>query len=367
MEADVLKRIKEMPLFLLTMLALVAGGVLLLALPAREFSELENRPLAAWDGSSLLQSGFDEKAEKYLSDQFPGRDALIMLDAAVSVTLGQRLQDGVLLGSGGYLLEEPVAEVTATARSAMDTVEEIAQTLQLPVNLLLVPTSAAALPHRLPPLYEAADQARVLDALYAMAEQVQPVDSGLLRAADPDTRYYRTDHHLTAEGAWTVYAALCAEWGLEPLHALRTELTGFRGSYYARIPDPRIGQETFSAELPAGLTLTVDGAEQPFLREEALSRRNKYGALIGETYAHAVITGGAGEEALLVVSDSYANAIVPLLAQHFRRVDVIDPRYYAGVVSALAQEAGSTRVLALYGLNTFSTNRGLALLSIGGE
>ena len=99
----------------------------------------------------------------------------------------------------------------------------------------------------------------------------------------------------------------------------------------------------------------------------ALAGRNKYAALIGETYAHACITGGAGEERLLVLSDSYANAIVPLLAQHFARVDVIDPRYYAGVLADTAQEVGSTRVLALFGLNTFSNNRGLALLTIGEE
>ena len=267
--------------------------------------------------------------------------------------------------SGGFLLETPVTQVTGTALTALDTVEEIATTLGVPTHLLLIPTSAEALPHRLPALYEAGSQSEVIASIYEEVQAVQPMDSGLLAAADPDARYYRTDHHLTAEGAWTVYTALCSAWGLEPMPAPRTAVEGFRGSYYARIPDPRIAAEVFTADIPEGLTLTVDGGERPFITETA--GRNKYAALIGETYAHACITGGRGQEALLVISDSYANAIVPLLAQHFSRVDMIDPRYYAAVLADTAREASSDRVLALFGLNTFSTNRGLALLTIGEE
>jgi len=362
-----LKKCRSMPLFLTAMLMLVLGGALLLTLPRGTFSELENRMLTPLSDVRPLSDDFDEAFERWASDHFPGRDALISLDAALSVSMGEALQDGVLAGRGGCLLETPVTEVTRTALSAMDTLEEAAQTLGLPTYLALIPTSAEVLPDHLPALYEAGSQKTVLDALAAVAGSVIPVDSGLLLAGSAEKLYYRTDHHLTADGAWTVYAALCQAWGLQPQPASRTTVEGFRGSYYARIPDPRIAAEAFTVDIPEGLTLTVDGAERSFLSEAALDGRNKYAALIGETYAHACITGGAGEERLLVLSDSYANAIVPLLAQHFARVDVIDPRYYAGVLADTAQEVGSTRVLALFGLNTFSNNRGLALLTIGEE
>lgn len=361
-----MKRIKEMPLFLLAMLLMVAGGVLLLALPAREFSELENRPLAVWEGS-LTESGFDEKVETYLSDHFPGRDALVQLHAALSVLRGDAEQDGVLYGADGRLIEAPVREVTSTARMAVDTLTEVRETLSLPTALLLIPTSADAAEAALPALYENADQQAVIDALHGLDSDLTAISSGLAEEGTPDM-YYRTDHHLTAEGAWLVYTRLCDAWGFMPQSAPRTSVEGFLGSYYARIPSPLIAPETFTADLPEGITLTLDGERQPsLLNAQALESRSKYGALLSETYAHAVLEGGTGDEALLVLSDSYANAIVPLLAQHFRRVDVIDPRYFAGVLSDVAQEAGSTRVLALYGLNTFSTNRGLALLNIGGE
>lgn len=361
-----MKRIKEMPLFLLAMLLMVAGGVLLLTLPAREFSELENRPLAVWEGT-LTESGFDEKVETYLSDHFPGRDALVQLHAALSVLRGDAEQDGVLYGAGGRLIESPVREVTATARMAVDTLTEVRETLALPTALLLIPTSAETAEAALPALYENADQQAVIDALHALDGELQAISSGLSEEGTADM-YYRTDHHLTAEGAWLVYTRLCEAWGFTPVEAPRTSVEGFRGSYYARIPSPLVASEAFTVALPEHITLTLDGERQTsLLNEAALTGRNKYGALLSETYAHAVLEGGTGEEALLVLSDSYGNAIVPLLAQHFRRVDVIDPRYFAGVLADVAQEAGSTRVLALYGLNIFSTNRGLALLSIGGE
>jgi len=354
-----------MPLFLTAMLMMVLGGLLLLSLPKATFSALENRTLTALSDIRLQSDDFDESFERWASDHFPGRNAFDELDAALDASLGQRLQDGVLLGQGGFLMEAPVAQVTGTALTALDTVEEIARTLHLPTQLMLIPTSAEALPHRLPALYHPGSQAQVIDALYAAAQAAQPIDSGLTAAPQPETLYYRTDHHLTAEGAWRVYTALCQAWGFTPSPAPRTAVEGFRGSYYARIPDPRIPAEQFTVDLPEGLALTVDGKARPLLLET--EGRNKYAALIGETYAHACITGGSGEVALLVISDSYANAIAPLLAQHFSRVDVIDPRYYAGVLADTARQADSTRVLALFGLNTFSTNRGLALLTIGEE
>ncbi len=355
--------LRQSPLYCAVLLVLMLGGALLLLLPKAGFSDLENRPLAAWTGHSPLSEGFDSAVETYLSDHFPGRSAFVQAHAASSALLGRTRQDGVLISRSGALIEEPVTAVTPTARAAADTLREVCETLRLPMTAVLIPTSAAVAADDLPFLYEAGDQQPVIGALYAAMPGIETLPAGLTAS----TQYYRTDHHLTAEGAYTVYTQLCSAWGLTPGDAPRTRIPGFRGSYYARIPSPFIAPEDFTADLPEGISLTLDGRAAPLLDESRLASRSKYSALLGETYGHAVLTGGTGPDRLLVISDSYANAIVPLLAQHFDRVDVIDPRYYAGVLTQTAQEADSTRILALFGLNIFSTNRGLTLLTVSEE
>ncbi len=355
--------LRRAPLLCIALALMMALGALTVLLPKSAFSELENRPLASLAGKTPLSPGFDQAVETWVSDHFPFRSGWVKAHAAITTLLGRTRQSGVLLGRGGALMEEPVREVTATARMAASTLNEAAEALQLPMSLALIPTSAQANASALPALYENSDQLAVIRQIQLLMPDVQHVTPPL----HLPEHYYRTDHHLTAEGAWQVYLALCDAWGLTPIPAERTEIGGMRGSYYARIPSTLIEAEPFTAVLPAGLTLTVDGAEAPFLNPGKLSGRSKYAALIGETYAHAVITGGTGDERLLILSDSYINAIAPLLSQHFARVDIIDPRYYADVLVHTAQEAASTRVLALMGLNTFSANRGLAYLTIKEE
>ena len=40
---------------------------------------------------------------------------------------------------------------------------------------------------------------------------------------------------------------------------------------------------------------------------------------------------GSGKGKLLVIKDSYANCLVPYLAQHYAQIGVIDPRGYGPV------------------------------------
>ena len=360
---------KRIPLFVCTLALLLLMALAFLLTPYQSFSSLENRLLARMPGASALLDGqLDEQLEAYCCDHFPLHDALISLRTTLLAATGERSINGVLIGSDGWLFEQPVGSVTANARYALDTLEELCSATGLPVTLLLIESSAQAVPDKLPPLAIAANQADVIDSLYAEADRVQTLTSSLSTQPRGEALYYRTDHHLTADGAQIVYEQLCAAWELTPIPAQRLELSGFLGSYYARAPLLSLKPETMTASLPEGLSVVIDGeARDSLIDEAALSRRNKYACLIGETYGHVQLTGGAEQGSLLILCDSYANAIAPLLAQHFQRTDLVDPRYYAGDVAALCREAGTQQVLVLMGLNTFSTNRGLITLDIGGN
>ena len=62
-----------------------------------------------------------------------------------------------------------------------------------------------------------------------------------------------------------------------------------------------------------------------------------------------------------MLQDSYAHCMSPFLAQHYEKIVVADLRYFLTPVEELLTEYAVTDVLALYNIETFSTEA-----SIGG-
>ena len=53
---------------------------------------------------------------------------------------------------------------------------------------------------------------------------------------------------------------------------------------------------------------------------------DKYAVLLGGNYAHASVYSDAEKPSLLIIKDSFANAVIPFLSLHFN-IDLVDPRY----------------------------------------
>ena len=62
---------------------------------------------------------------------------------------------------------------------------------------------------------------------------------------------------------------------------------------------------------------------------------------------------------LLLIKDSYANALIPFLALHFD-ITVVDPRYTNACWSDFADGGGYDRILIFCGIDTISTGNDLA-------
>ncbi len=349
-----MKTILKAPLTALMLAVMVIAAALILALPKDDFSDMENRVLATVDWRA---DDIDQQLERWLADHFPLHDDLVRVQASLSAALGVRQQKNVLIGSGGWLLEEPQGDVTAAAAANARALGELQKNAGVPFTLMLIPSSAQYV-NRLPALYQNADQTAVIRRI----GEISGLEA-LEAAVGGEEDYYRTDHHLTARGTRACYERLCAAWGLTPWEAEPYTAEGFLGSYWSKAPLFQVAAEAFTADLPAGVGLSVDGeTRDSLLQAERLAGRNKYAALIDGTYGHAVLTNPRGEGALVILCDSYANALAPMLARHYARIDLVDPRYFSGSLSDLIAESGAERALVYFGLNTFSTSRALVLL-----
>ena len=91
--------------FFVIIFGLTAGS---LGSEKKEYSETEKRelqqmPKVRW--RSVRKGKFQKKYEKYLADQFPGRDSWVRLQTDVSRVVGKTESNGVYFGKDGYLLE----------------------------------------------------------------------------------------------------------------------------------------------------------------------------------------------------------------------------------------------------------------------
>ncbi len=173
--------------------------------------------------------------------------------------------------------------------------------------------------------------------------------------------YYRTDHHWTGLGAYYAYQAFCDSAGLEavPLEAMEHyEIEGnLLGSLYRvsqneklkNNPDttegwrPRVDYKATAWD-DSAMTVTY----QVRLNDERSKGANSYLNFSGGDRALLKIeTSHQTGRRILVIKDSFGNALVPYLINHYDQVLVIDPRYYVKSLVSLVQENEITDLLVL--------------------
>lgn len=353
---------KRAPLFFLMLSLLFLLGLLTLLLPKHTISVMENRPLSSpptLSIGSVVQGSYMQEVEKYLEDQFFLRDDFVLLQDTWNKALLRTENREILLGS--RLMAATQGLDTAIALQNAQAIGGIARNCDQDATVVIVPLSSAVTPQRLPVFYQPLDQKALLENMYDQTE-LRMADS--LSALVPlgEDAYYRTDHHWTAQGARAVYQALCDLWGINAIDAdRRVTIDNFFGSYYARVPQLFMKGDVFSFDWVDGVQLIIDGKTMDgLLDEEQLKNRDRYAAVLYGNHAITTLTG-PGKGVLLMVKDSYANAMLPQLAKHFSKVVAVDLRYTFESVEKLYADTGADQLLFVYGLSTLLTDRNLLL------
>ena len=170
-----------------------------------------------------------------------------------------------------------------------------------------------------------------------------------LKAHNNEYIFFHTDHHWTALGAYYAYCQFCTEKGITP-HNLSDFQTmtfpNFLGTFYSRSnqsPELKSNPDTVTAYIPNGtnkmIMYTSYGAKNGGYAKydwrivndvSSYPKSELYGTFAGGdqpyNYAHnETITDGSS---VLVVKDSYGNAFIPFLVDHYEHIYWIDYRYF---------------------------------------
>lgn len=342
---------------------------------ATEKRELQTRPKAK--KKTIKNGKFQKKYETYLSDQFPGRDEWVALQTNMSRLFGKKESNGVYFGKDDYLLEHYDASDfdEEQMQTNINVLEEFVNRVseRADVKVMMVPTKTWVMQEKLPLFAPTYDEQIFYDALNARLSDVDakaliPVDQVLFAHRDEEL-YYRTDHHWTTRGAWYGYSAYVEAVGgdlerVQKKQDLELVSSDFFGTTYAKVHQASKADEIYVYEPENPLEVIYNMGEkttQSLYETEFLDTEDQYRVFTGGNQAVLEITGGIQNgKSLLLIKDSFANCMLPFLAEEFEKVIVVDLRQLNVGCDALVDMFAPTDVLVLYNSAQFVKDRDFA-------
>ena len=145
--------------------------------------------------------------------------------------------------------------------------------------------------------------------------------------------FFKSDHHWTHRGAYYAYQQFALSAGLTPRAVEDFEVkilnSKFIGSMAGFTKDARVKKfyDTVEAYLPSkACTMTYGGKTVNYCINTG---KTGYTAFIDGDISYGEITVPENPQDMVavVLKDSYGNAFVPYLTEHYGKIYVIDPRY----------------------------------------
>lgn len=351
--------------------------VLYLFLPKQTFSQQEKRYLAmiptfSWE--SLRSGEFSEKVETYMADHVPGRNFLVGINAYYNLLTGRQTSEEILLTGDDRLVERPVQDDPAAISKKMDTIRTFAEGIDVPVQMMIVPSSGWAVGEHVSALLEEYKDAEIIQNIYAASgEGIQTIDiaSEFAQTGQAAQFYYKTDHHWNSLGAYTAYRAYMNFLGIPCLtpddYRIET-FSDFYGSTYSRsglwlTPGDFI-ELWHSGEDLSVLNEELNTAHSGVFFLERLEEADKYTVFLDGNHSLVRIHNAdcPRKGKLLVIRDSFANCLGGFLADSYETVVLVDLRYYKKAVSELLEEDSYDQVLICYSLGNFLTDENIVWL-----
>jgi|GEM_PF-1779203 len=357
-----------------------AGGAFALAHQAQEVSVIDGRYKAELETptvETMRSTEWMAAIDTYVDERLVGRATLLATHARiVHAAFGDPVVNGVYVdGPGGQLLERPPALTMRTTLG--DEAAALAEAVgPAPVLWVYAPRKeeiyADAVPASWPNGYPAL-KAGMLSAYAASGGVLDLTDLMAQRRAEGDD-YFRTDHHWTPSSAKAAADAIGdrllgdgAPIGTDNRsYAPREEGLPFFGSTGRLVTLGATAPDDVAVPVPLGGFVAEmcidDECGLPTLDTQWLDKGslygNRYKAFLGGNHGFAVITNESPDASgrVLMLADSFGNAVATYLAERVSQLIVIDERTYDGVpIGELAAQFQPDAVVVLHNPQTLLT------------
>lgn len=357
--------------------------------PDREFSEMENRTLQKFPEFTferLKEGKFTGEIEQYMNDQIFLKDELVTLKTACDTTLGRDYLNGVYLCDDGVYLQDFQLNEEQIKKN-VGCLNEFAKTVegQAECTMLCVPNAIYFMKDKLPANAPTDDQGKAVQIISdELSDDIRFVcPEAELSYSGEHYGYYRTDHHWTTDSANMSFQRLMKEMGEQTAEAEYDEgyLNKFYGTLYSKAPKFNAESDRIVLPIQKNNDITVRyivtaGDHTPpedctevdgILTRERLydmskaNTKDKYATIMGGNFGLCEIEseGAKSSQRVLIVKDSYANAMLPYLCSQYKHITVADLRYYHMQETSLSdyvKENGIEKVIFLYNVDFINSD-----------
>lgn len=351
-------------------------GVALLNLlaPQRDFSSLENRYLAklpTFTLTSLWKGTYIPKLETWFQDQFLARDTLVSIKALNDLAMGFQKTNNVYFGKNGYLIEQVAAMDPQRMEANIQALNRFAQSQEIPMSLIAVPSKYTILPYQLPTLHYNLPEEPLFSKLEAkLTPRIQYLDiTATLLTHQQEPIYYKTDHHWTALGAYYAYEAYQKAMHSSVSFTRQPILVSdqFKGTLYAKSKAFWYGSDDiFIYTDPQQVQVETENSglwHDGVYYWEHLQQQDAYRFFLDGNHA---ITRLRSEQAnkrhILLIKDSFAHSFAPYLTYDASEITMLDLRYYKDSISSYIKDHKVDEVIFLYSMDSLTMQNDLSFL-----
>lgn len=351
--------------------------------PKTDYSSSEKRYLQKFPDANVekvLSGEFGSEFETFFADRFPQRNTWVGINAYTTLAEGNNGASGVYNCKNGCLINKPVSTENNLDKN-ISAVADFAKSIDAPTTVMLVPSTGYIADDVLPKFHDKynddEDISRISSTL--SKDKIGFVD---LREhfkseyKNGSQLYYKTDHHWTTKGAYTGYQELCKALGVTPIDdstLKKDSYPDFYGTTYSSSgfwltpPDnieiwsnPNNSSKNISVKITEGANIKTSGS---MYFTDHLKEDDKYPVFIDGNHALTEITNtNAKNGTILLIKDSFSHSLAPFLAENYRKVVLVDLRYYKESVSDLVSAYNPEQVVVLYGIDNLATDTDIVWL-----
>ncbi len=357
---------------------LVIFGMWIYVAPMERVSEKENRVLAdlpKFNFESFTSGRFATGLGDFYRDRFPGRERFISNKCDAELLWGRKENNSVIPCDNGYLLIRPEYSSLDTYFANLSEIERFCERYEESnVSVFFAPRGIDVMTYALPSLYpsererfvwEIADESDI-DIINANAE----ISSA---ACDGEYVWFRTDHHWTSRGAYLAYKRVCERFEIDAIDQALLGSEWLESDFFGTVAS-RFGGNAPSCDRVELLRYRGDTeyavvdydtgkvSDSLYIYEYA-AKKDKYAVFLGGNHGHiGIYKEGEGRETLLVIKDSFANSVIPYLAETYN-LEVYDLRYFKGNIDKEVSEISPDKILLLYGIDSVVTDASIKYLN----
>ena len=379
----------QMYLLPITFFCIIFGGFVVHVLTVdRPQSEMENRPLESANISpspqEIFSGAWSKQVETYISDQFPARDTWMRNYVYFQRAMGKTyLNDKYAVDDdSGWIISKPAEaksdEELASFASDLQNLSDGLAEKNIPFTFYSLPAKATysrePSPSYMPDDAGIANNARLHELVTdAGVDNIRLYDE-MKNDFSAERNFYKTDHHWTMRGAYAGYEALMNTMSerlgetIEPIPYEEANTSclpnKFAGSWNKILYMTVNNHDEICYNEPASFAtqFTIydgtieDGVTAPY--ESVYGRAKQmspdtvvnYADAYSRDFAELTIVNNDydSDKHVVVIKDSYFNAIQFHVASHFKKLTVLDLRYLDKDVISYLQSMHPDYVVLAY-------------------